>query len=91
MTRRVQMDKGRLIGGIICLALAALLGVLNLRLPADKLMFAVGGENMPWVPVVILGIVGLVLLATAPIGRQRTETQAPRAENTADPDEAGEA
>jgi hypothetical protein len=71
MTRRIQVDKGRLIGGIICLALAALLGILNVTLPADKLMFSAGGENMPWVPVVILGIVGLVLLVTAPGGRQR--------------------
>jgi len=62
------MDKGRLAGGIICLALAALLGVLNIVLPADKLMFTVGGENMPWVPVAILGIVGIALLVTASRG-----------------------
>jgi hypothetical protein len=91
MTRRVQMDKGRLIGGIFCLAVAALLAVLNVRLPADKLMFSALGENMPWVPVVILGIAGLVLLATAPGGRQRAGTRAPGVENTADPDKAREA
>ena len=65
------MNKGRLIGGIVCLALAALLGILNVTLPADKLMFSVVGENMPWVPVFILGLVGIVLLVTAPGGRQR--------------------
>jgi len=65
------MDKGRLIGGIICLAVAVLLAVLNVRLPADKLMFSALGENMPWVPVVSLGLVGLVLLVTAPGGRRR--------------------
>jgi hypothetical protein len=85
------MDKGRLIGGIICLAVAALLAVLNVRLPAEKLMFSALGENMPWVPVVILGLVGLVLLVTAPLGRQRAGTQAPRAEIAADPDKPQEA
>lgn len=56
------MNKGQVIGGIICLALAALLAVLNWRLPADKLMFMVGGIN---VPMIILAIAGLVLLITA--------------------------
>jgi hypothetical protein len=56
------MNKPRLIGGIICLALAVLLAVLNWRLPADKLMFMVGGIN---VPMIILAIVGLLLLITA--------------------------
>ncbi|HUW09741.1 MAG TPA: hypothetical protein VM537_08425 [Anaerolineae bacterium] len=65
------MNKSRLIGGIICLAIAALLAVLNLTLPADNMMFTVGDRNMPWVPVVILGIVGIWLLATAGRGAQR--------------------
>jgi hypothetical protein len=69
------MNKSRLIWGIICLALAALLSVLNVTLPADKLMFVVEGENMPWVPVVILGIIGLALLLTARGGTQRLETK----------------
>ena len=59
------MNKSRLVGGIICLALAGLLAVLNIVLPADKLMFTVGDTNMPWVPPVVLGIVGLGLLITA--------------------------
>ena len=59
------MNKSRLIWGIICLALAALLSVLNVTLPADKLMFTVEGKNMPWVPPIILGIIGLALLLTA--------------------------
>jgi hypothetical protein len=56
------MNKERLVGGIVCLALAALLAVLNWRLPADKLMFTVGGIN---IPMIVLAIVGLVLLVTA--------------------------
>ena len=80
------MNKGRFIGGIICLALAALLGVLNIELPADELMFPVGDENMPWVPVIILGIVGVVLLVTAGGGRQERGPQATRAEIVVDPE-----
>ncbi len=56
------MNKSRLIGGSICLAVAGLLAVLNWRLPADKLMFMVGGIN---VPMIILAILGLLLLITA--------------------------
>jgi hypothetical protein len=85
------VDKGRLIGGIICLAVAALLAVLNVRLPADKLLFSFMGENMPWVPVIILGLAGLVLMVTAPGSRQQAGTQAPRAKDTPDPDKAKEA
>ena len=66
------MDKSRLIGGIICLALAGLLVVLNVVLPADKLMFTVGDTNMPLVPPIILGIVGIVLLATGRSGAKDT-------------------
>ena len=62
------MDKSRLIGGIICLALAGLLAILNVVLPADKMMFMVGETNMSFVPPIILGIVGIVLLATGRSG-----------------------
>ncbi len=79
------MDKSKLIGGIICLALAGLLVVLNLRLPEDKLMFMVGGSNMPYVPPIVLGVVGIVLLATAGTGAKA----APPATGTVSvPDEA---
>jgi len=59
------MSKSRLIGGIICLAAAALLAVLNVVLPADEFVFTVGDTNAPIVLVIILAIVGLVLLLTA--------------------------
>jgi len=66
------MNKSRLIWGIICLVLAAVLGVLNIVLPPENLMFQVGDQNMPWIPAVVLGIVGIVLLATAGSGGQAT-------------------
>lgn len=59
------MNKGRLVAGIICLVLASLLGVLYFTLPEQNMMFMVGDRNLPWVPVVILAIVGIVLVATA--------------------------
>lgn len=59
------MDRSKVIWGIICLAIAALLTVANLRLPPENLMFQVGDINMPWVPPVVLAIVGIILLATA--------------------------
>ena len=59
------MNKSRLIGGITCLVLAALLAVLAVALPADKMIFMVGDTNMPNVPAIILAIVGLGLLITA--------------------------
>ena len=58
------MNRGRLIWGIILLVLAGLLAVLNIVLPDEKLMFMVGDTNMSYIPPIILGIVGIVLLAT---------------------------
>lgn len=59
------MNKSKLIWGIICLLIAGGLVVANLALPPENLMFQIGGTNMPWVPPIVLGIVGIVLLATA--------------------------
>jgi hypothetical protein len=58
------MNKSKLVWGVICLIIAAGLTVANLALPADKLMFQVGNLNMPWIPPVVLTVVGIVLLAT---------------------------
>jgi hypothetical protein len=58
------MNKSRLIWGIICLIIAGGLTVANLILPPEDLMFQVGDINMPWIPPIVLGIVGIVLLAT---------------------------
>ena len=58
------MNRSNLIWGIVCLVIAAVLAVLNLVLPEDSMVFYVGEQNMRWVPVVVLGIVGIILLAT---------------------------
>ena len=58
------MNKSKLVWGIICLVIAGGLAVANLTLPPENLMFQVGDVNMPWVPPIVLGILGVVLLAT---------------------------
>ena len=64
------MNTTRLIWGIICLVLAGTLTVLNFVLPPENLMFMVGDANVPILPAIILGIVGIVLLATAENDKQ---------------------
>ena len=66
------MNTSRLIWGVICLVLAAALGVLCIVLPPENLMFQIGDQNMPWIPAVVLGIVGIVLLATVGSSGQAT-------------------
>src|SRR5512137_319261 len=62
------MNKLRFFLGIGSLLIAVALAVLNLTLPPEKLWFDIGYGNMPWVPPIIFGIVGIILLATAGIG-----------------------
>ena len=64
------MNKSRLIWGIICLILAAVIAVLSIVLPLDSPVFYGGEYNLRWVPAVVLGILGIVLLATAGSGGQ---------------------
>jgi hypothetical protein len=59
------MNKTRLIWGVICLVLAGLLVALNLRLPPEDMVFMIGNNNMPWVPPIALGVIGIILLAGA--------------------------
>jgi len=59
------MNKGRLIGGILCLAVAALLMVLIFALPEGKVVFMVNGSNVPWIPVIVLAGAGTGLVGTA--------------------------
>jgi hypothetical protein len=74
--KEIQMKRSNLIGGVICLSIAALLTVLNLTLPEENLMFMVGEQNMPWVPPAILGIIGVVLLATGGRAQEAAEAEA---------------
>lgn len=59
------MNKGRLIGGVICLVLAALLVVLMFALPEGKVVFMIGDSNVPWVPAIVLAGLGMWLVSTA--------------------------
>jgi hypothetical protein len=59
------MNKSQIVWGIICLVIAAVLAILILVLPPDNLMFQIGNRNMPWVPVGVLVIIGILLIATA--------------------------
>jgi hypothetical protein len=61
----MRVKTSQLIWGIICLLIAAGLTVANLTLPSEKLMFNIGGQNMPWVPPVVLAFIGIILLATS--------------------------
>ena len=67
------MNKSKLVGGIICLGIAGLLTVANLTLPPENLMFQIGDQNMPWIPVVGLAVVGIVLLATVNQAEEKKE------------------
>ncbi len=69
------MNKSKLVWGIICLVIAALLTVANLRLPPEDLTFQIGDVNMPWVPPVVLAIIGIILLATVNQGAEREEKE----------------
>ena len=64
------MEKSQVIGGIICLVLAAFLTVVYIQLPPEKLMFMVGDNNVP-LPPIILAVTGLLLLITARRKKQR--------------------
>lgn len=81
------MNKTRLIWGIICLGLAGILAVLNLTSSAQDVVFMIGDTNMPWVPPVVLGIVGIVLLSTAWSSAQVT-AEAKEPEAVQDPEKA---
>jgi len=69
------MNKLKLILGILSVVAAAGLIYANLTLPPESLWFDLGYGNMPWGPPIIFGIIGIVLLATAGIGRPSQPTQ----------------
>ena len=82
------MNKSKLVGGIICLGIAGLLTIANLALPPENLMFQIGDQNMTWVPVVALAIVGVVLLATVNQTEEKKEIVKMKTETNIDPEKA---
>ncbi len=84
------MNKLRLFLGIGSLIIATALLVLNLTLPPEKLWFDIGYGNMPWVPPIIFGIVGIILIATAGIGSasEAPAVQEPKPGTVVDPEKA---
>lgn len=71
------MNKSQAIGGIVCLAVGALLAVLTVTLPSDRMMFMIGDVNAPIVPAIVLGVIGVVLLITARGGDQQFDAETP--------------
>ena len=59
------MNKGRLVGGIVCLVCAGLLGVAMFALSETEVVFMIGDSNVPWVPVLVLAGIGVALISTA--------------------------
>jgi hypothetical protein len=84
------MSKPRLLLGIGSLVLAVMLVILNLTLPPEKIWFDIGYGNWPWVPPIIFGVVGVVLLATAGISSpsDAAAVQEPKPEVVMDPEKA---
>jgi hypothetical protein len=84
------MKKLNLFLGIGSLLIAVALAVLNLTLPASSIWFDIGYGNMPWAPPIIFGIVGIILLATAGIGRpgEAPAAQEPKPEVVVDSEKA---
>jgi hypothetical protein len=60
-----MMNKGRLVGGIVCLVCAGLLGVAMFALSETEVVFMIGDSNVPWVPVLVLAGIGVALISTA--------------------------
>lgn len=80
------MNKSKLIWGIVCLVIAAGLAVANLALPPEDLMFQVGDINMPWIPPIVLAIVGIILLASMNQPEDKKEEE--KAGQNLDPEKA---
>ena len=69
------MNKGRLIGGILCLVVAAMLMVLIFTLPEGKVVFMVGDSNVPWIPVIVLAGLGAGLMGVGDAGEPGVAAQ----------------
>lgn len=86
-SKEVKMNKSRFIWGIVCLALAVLLGVLYFTLPPENFFFTVGDMKMPYLPPIILGILGIILLVSAFNNKGAAEEEK-KTEIVQDPDKA---
>lgn len=67
------MNKSRLIGGLIMVTVAALLAALYFILPEGQVTFMVEGKNMPFVPSIVMGVIGIIMLARA--GKKEEEKE----------------
>lgn len=79
------MDRSKLIVGIVFVVAATLIVMLMFNLPSDEVMFMIGDQNMPWVPALVLGIIGVVLLATAGSGEKAVREVVVSEEDVTDP------
>jgi hypothetical protein len=83
----MKMKRSNLVWGIICLVIAGGLTVANLSLPSEDLMFQIGDKNMPWVPPVVLAVIGVIILATSTQGEEKMESEA-KVQTNVDPQKA---
>ncbi|MBI3151433.1 MAG: hypothetical protein HYZ21_04830 [Chloroflexi bacterium] len=81
------MKKSNLIWGVICLVIASALAVANLTLPPENLMFQIGDKNMPWVPPVVLAILGVILLSSSNQGEEKMKEET-KIQTNIDPEKA---
>lgn len=82
------MNKSNLVWGIICLVIAAGLVVANLTLPPESLMFQIGDKNMPWIPPIVLAVIGIILLANISQKGEEKMTEQTKIKNMVDPEKA---
>ncbi|NOH04324.1 MAG: hypothetical protein HND47_21290 [Chloroflexi bacterium] len=81
------MNKSNLIWGIICLVAAGGLAIANLTLSPENLMFQVGDKNMPWIPPIVLAVIGIILFSTSNKGEEKM-TEETKLQPTIDPQKA---
>lgn len=70
-----EMDKTKLTVGIILILIACGLLAANIVLPAEKLMFTVGDMNIPYLPPIILGVMGVLFMVSASKGPAKKDTE----------------
>jgi hypothetical protein len=58
------MNRSKLITGTILLVVAAVLGTLYFTLPSTNMIFMVGDKNMPYMPAIILAVIGIFIRRT---------------------------